>query len=68
LAPRKGFNGSKSENSKAKKDDFNPKKNTVGSELERKLRKYIVTQRYTSPPQGKRCTPREYFEPSSQAT
>jgi hypothetical protein len=53
LAPRKGFNRSKSENSKAKKVDSNPENNTVGSELERKLRKSTVAQRYTSPLKGK---------------
>jgi hypothetical protein len=51
--PRKGFNRSKSENNKSKKAHSNPENNTVVSEPERKLRKSIVAQRYTSPLKGK---------------
>ena len=51
--PRKGFNRSKSENRKSKKADCNPENNTLGSEIERKLRKSTVSQRYTFPLKGK---------------
>jgi hypothetical protein len=53
LAPRKGFNKSIFEHSKATKDHTNPEKDTVVYEPERKLRKSIVAQRYTSPLKGK---------------
>jgi hypothetical protein len=51
--PIKGFKGSKIENSKAKKDNYNPKNNTIGLELEIQIIKSIVSQRYTSPLKGK---------------
>jgi hypothetical protein len=53
LAPKKGFNRSKSENSKAKMDHPDPMNNTVASEPERKLRKSTLAQTYTSPLKGK---------------
>jgi hypothetical protein len=53
MVPRKGFNRSKSENSKDKKVDYNPENNIVGSELERQLRKSTVAHRYTFPLKGK---------------
>jgi hypothetical protein len=52
VAPRKGVNSSKSENKETKKAHSNPNDNKVVSELERKLRKYTIPQRYISPLKG----------------
>jgi hypothetical protein len=53
LAPRKGFNRSKSENRKDNKAHSNSENKIVVSESEIQLRKSIVAQRYTSPLKGK---------------
>jgi hypothetical protein len=52
-APRKGLKRSKYEHIKATKAHPNLEKDTIVSKPERKLRKFILSQRYTSSLKGK---------------